>query len=135
MKVTISATLSLLVKPKEEAMPAIKKIMESIINNPNKKFEIFDIKYFDPVEIKDGFYSVYSKFKIRGELEDVFGVIMDYGFANIEVLEPTKLELSATELQSILNDLSGVINDLDSKIKYYSAQAELLKLKYNNSAQ
>ncbi len=135
MKITISATLSLLVKPKEEAMPSLKKIMEAIANNKAQKFEIFDIQYFEPIEVKDQFYSVYAKFKLRGELEDVFGAIMDYGFANIEVIEPQRIEISAVELQSILNDLSGVINDLDSKIKYYSAQVELLKLKYNDKSQ
>lgn len=132
MKIRITGTITLLVKPKEEADKAIRKVMEGIINNPNKNYKIENVQYSDPYPVKDDFYSVYSKFEVEGNFEDVIGAILDFGIENIEVIEPEKLEISAGELQSVLNDISGVINSLDAKIKYYSAQYEMLKMKLNN---
>ncbi|MCW1291766.1 MAG: hypothetical protein QW061_00980 [Candidatus Rehaiarchaeum fermentans] len=131
MKIRIAGTLTLLVKPKEEAEKAIREVMSSLIKNA-KDYKIDNVKYAEPAPLKDDFYSIYSNFEVEGEVEKVFGAVMDYGIENIEVLSPNEVVLKASEIQSILNDISGVVNALDAKIKYYSAQFELLKREYGN---
>lgn len=121
----LRCVIEIMGKPKEAVTDSLKKITNSIEEN-GKKLEVSDVEYADPQEVKDGFFSSYSKFKIKGDVMDLFGFVMDYAPSSIELLSQKEVKLSAADLQGLLNDLSGRMTDMDQKIKIFSGQTILL---------
>ena len=108
----------------------LKKEWKNVIVTDKKPNEIIRIieeeSYAEPKEVKDGFYSSFADFKIKGSVIDLFGFVMDYAPSSIEVLTTKDAKLSITDLQALLNDLSGRMNEMDQRLKIFSGQTILL---------
>ncbi len=121
----LKCTIELMGKPKEAVIDSLKKIVSNIEENGNK-LEVKEEEYAEPQLVKDGFYSSFAKFKIKGKMIDLFGFILDYAPSSIEVLATKDTKISITDLQALMNDLSGRMNEMDQRIKIFSGQVVLL---------
>ena len=124
-EIELKCTIELMGKPKEAVIDSLKKILSNVEEN-GKKLEIKDESYAEPKEVKDGFYSSFADFKIKGSVVDLFGFVMDYAPSSIEVMTTKDTKLSITDLQALLNDLSGRMNEMDQRLKIFSGQTILL---------
>lgn len=124
-EIELQCTIELMGKPKEAVLDSLKKITENIEENGNK-LEVKEVEYADPQEVKDGFYTSFSKFKIKGNVVDLFGFVMDYAPSSIEIVSTKDVKLSITDLQALMNDLSGRMTEMDQRIKIFSGQTILL---------
>ncbi len=123
--IKLRCILELMARPKEMAVNALKSIIDKIEEN-GKKLEISNVKYSEPKEVENDFFSAYAEFEIQGDFDSLFNFVLDYAPSSIEVIEPSKIILDMATLQTSLNDLSGRLNELDQKIKIYSANSLLL---------
>jgi hypothetical protein len=123
--IEVKCTIELMGKPKEAVMDSLKKIISNIEENGNK-LEVSEIEYADPNEVKDGFFSSFARFKIKGNVVDLLGFVMDYAPSSIELLTTRDTKISMTDLQALMNDLSGRMSEMDQRIKIFSGQTVLL---------
>jgi hypothetical protein len=123
--IELKCTIELMGKPKEAVMDSLKKITSNIEENGNK-LEVSETEYADPNEVKDGFFSSFTRFRIKGSVVDLLGFVMDYAPSSIELLTTRDTKLSMTDLQALMNDLSGRMNEMDQRIKIFSGQTVLL---------
>ena len=121
----LKCTIELMGKPKEEVLKSLKNIIENIEENGNK-LSVNEVEYAAPNEVKDGFFSSFASFKIKGSTADLFGFVMDYAPSSREVLTTKDVKLSTTDLQALMNDLSARLTEMDQRIKIFSGQTLLL---------
>jgi len=96
-----------------------KNSLESLINrleNDNRtrvyKKEFGEIKRVEkPMENVDVGYSLTSEVElISGKFDNLVQIVIEYGPAAIEILEPKKLDIDAGEAQAILNSISQMMH-------------------------
>ena len=123
--IDLRCTIELLAKPKETAIEALKKIVENIEEN-GKKLEVNEVTYGDPTPVEQDFFSAFVTFRLKAEINEIFGFIIDYAPSVIEVLNTGDTKVTSADLQSVLNDVSGRLNEMDKSIKIFSAQNIIL---------
>ena len=101
--IKLRCILELMARPKEMAVNALKSIIDKIEEN-GKKLEISNVKYSEPKEVENDFFSAYAEFEIQGDFDSLFNFVLDYAPSSIEVIEPSKIILDMATLQTSLKD-------------------------------
>ena len=107
------------------AVEALKKILNNLEEN-GKKLTVSDVTYSDPKEAGNDFYSAFSTFKIKSDVQSLFSFVLDYAPSSTEVLATKDVKISAADFQAVLNDISGRLNQMDHDIKLFSSQNLIL---------
>ena len=101
---------------KEEVTKVALKDFMNKLDNDNR-VGLFHTDYSDIARIenptkhiKEGFSQICEAELIIKSFENLVGVVMEYGPAGIEITEPTRIELTIGEAQSIANLVSQMVH-------------------------
>lgn len=99
----------------EVAQVALKDLMNKLDND--KRTGQYQTDYSDIAkienptkDIKEGFSQICEVKLAIKSLEDLVDIVMEYGPAGIEVIEPTRIEITVGEAQTIANSVSQMIH-------------------------
>ncbi len=104
-----------------------KKIVEKFKNDPY--FQVIDLNIEETLENEGVYTSMFEAEVVAKSFEDLVYLVINYGPSSIELIEPGKFELKASEAQGILVDVANMIHAYTQVIADYQkrlAKAGLL---------
>ena len=103
--------------PKEALNESLKKIVGTL----KDKWTVFKEDYSEPEKVGEKMFSSYVEFEAEvPSVQQLFGVVLAYGPTVVEIIEPSEIYVSATDMQDILADISSKVNILDRDVKVLS---------------
>ena len=103
--------------PKEALNESLKKIVETL----KDKWKVLKEDYSEPEKIGEKSFSSYVELEAEvPNVQQLFGVVLAYGPTVVEIIEPSEVYVSATDMQDILADISSKVNILDRDVKVLS---------------
>ncbi len=126
-KIKVRIFIELMGWPEEALNETLKKIVDTI----KKKWTVYKEDYSEPEKVGEKMFSSYVEFEAEfSDLKELFAVVLNYGPTVVEILEPTEVYISGSDLQDIMADTSSKVNALDRNVKILSARikrAEIAK--------
>ncbi len=118
-KIKVRIFIELMGWPKETLNDTLKKIVDTI----KKKWTVYKEDYSEPEKMGEKMFSSYVEFEAEfSDLKELFTVVLNYGPTVVEIIEPTEVYISGSDMQDIMADISSKINMLDRNIKILSAR-------------
>lgn len=94
---------------------ALKELMAKL--ERDKRISVYGKEFSDIIKvenpaknIKEGYSQVCEVSLVSKSLENIIGIIIEYGPAAIEVVEPSKIEMTAGEATAVTNIVSQMIH-------------------------
>lgn len=118
-KIKVRIFIELMGWPKETLNDTLKKIVDTI----KKKWTVYREDYSEPEKMGEKMFSSYVEFEAEfSDLKDLFNIVLNYGPTVVEIIEPTEVYISGSDMQDIMADISSKVNMLDRNIKILSAR-------------
>ncbi|MDD5182298.1 MAG: hypothetical protein PHC66_03950 [Candidatus Nanoarchaeia archaeon] len=120
-KIKIRVFMEVMGWPKENLTEHLKKVVNVL--RENLKWKISREDYAEPEQASEKMYSTHVEFEAEfNDINQLFTFAMAHGPSVIEILEPSELYLSASEMQDILADMVSKAQSMDKEIKVLAAQ-------------
>ena len=107
----------------------IEKTLRGVVDSFSNRYEVVSTDYSEAEEVKaSSLFSAFVEieFKVK-DFEGLFSAVIDYGPTIIEVIEPSMINVSSTELQASLSDLVSKFHSMSKALQML--KLENLKLK------
>lgn len=124
--------------PEEYIAKSLQKAIEQI---KMKGSTVSNEKYAEPKKVGDKYFSTFVEFEVEvKDIEELLGIVVDYGPSTIEVIEPHEFKVDSTSLQAISNDISATLHNhiktnriLEARNKVLQREILELKVKKDSS--
>lgn len=105
----------------------IKKVLEEHVGHLKnvKDIEVYSIEIMEPKEMenKKGFYTTFAEVEFETlNLRRMFDVMFDFMPSSIEIIEPSKVEMSMEEATTLLNNVTGRLHRYDDIVNLMKAR-------------
>lgn len=116
--------------PKEHVEKTLKDYMKSVKEDPEY---IFIAEHSEPCEEKDpGIWSTFIEADILIASFDKLNILcFNLSPASVEIIRPSKIEMSDKTLSYLYNDLISKLHEVSSVVKNFKAESDLLKININ----
>ena len=112
-------------KPPEMVKKTLEQVAKFIEERHDViKKDISDVERVEKSEIYSGFLEI--EFEVKS-FEELFLAVVDFGPTVVEIIEPTKITVEASELQGALSDLIAKLHKMSKQMQLI--HAENIKLK------
>lgn len=106
--------------PSEAVEKALLDLVEKIKSEGKS---VIKETYAKAEKIGEKMFSAFLEIEINFKnLDELFGMAVDYAPNSLEILETNDIKLKIGELQTIINDIALKIHSLDQKVQYLAAQ-------------
>lgn len=120
-KIKIRVFMEVMGWPAEKLNAHLKEIVNILRDKLNWKVSRED--YAEPIKIGEKMFNTHVEFEAEfNDVMQLFSFALAHGPSVIEILEPSELFLSASELQDILSDMVSKAQTMDKEIKILAAQ-------------
>lgn len=117
--------IEIMARPESIVQATLKKVVDSV----KERYKVVRTHYSKTEKVKDSdLYSAFTEFDFEAKkFEDLFAAILDYGPTVVEIIEPKKIDVDRSELQSSVADLIAKIHFMSQTIQML--QLENMQLK------
>jgi hypothetical protein len=126
-KVRAIIIVEILGRPADHVKEALKLHVGQLKNS--KEIEVLSESISEPkrLETEQEAYTCFAEIDLRTvSLYKMVEIILDYMPSSVEILEPTTLSFSTTEINGFLNDLTGRLHKYDELAKIAQMQTRQL---------
>ncbi len=127
MEIKADLVLEILGRPAEHIKNALISLVEKL--GTEKGVKINDKKIHEPTQIKEAndLYTTFAEVSVElDSLENYFGIIFAYMPSHIEIISPTKIELSNADFNELGNKLLARLHDYDALTKKFVHERNFL---------
>lgn len=119
--------LEIVGKPKEHVEETLETYLKKI--SDDEKYHLVSIETEDAIAVEESedFFSTFAEIEfVTKDFTQLMNFVVDYMPASIEVIEPTSVQLQASNLSDMLTELVGRLHSIDMEFKKAAARTALL---------
>ncbi len=126
-KIVSRVVIEVLGKPKEHVEEAMKSYIEKL--KKDKKYKILREEFAEVKKQESELWSTFTEMEMEVEnMQDLIGFCFDYMPSMLEILKPSKMELSDKGFSDFLNDLQARLHQVDMIAKQVKMENDHLKI-------
>jgi hypothetical protein len=126
-KIVSRVVIEVLGKPEEHVDKAMKGYIERL--KKDKRYKILREEFAEVKKQESGLWSTFTELEMEVEnMQDLIGFCFDYMPSMLEVLTPSKIELSDKGFSDFFNDLQARLHQVDMIAKQVKMENDSLKI-------
>ncbi len=124
-KLTAILIIEVLGKPAEYIKKALEDILEKLKKEKDVNVTHSEVK--EPKELESGVFTTFAEIELETSLQMLMNILFAYMPSHIEVIEPEKLSLINSDLNSFLNEITRKLHQYDELAKAMLMEKEVAK--------